>query len=193
MNKKYERNFIIDRGERVIRASGYHNTGVNDILLACEIPKGSFYNFFDSKEGFCIQVIRFYSDKMRKLLSVFFDNKEIRPIKRFEGYYASILQINRNEGFSRGCLVNNLSLELGGLNKDIAAVLSNEYNSWIHIMAGTIKEGQDTLEIKKEYTPQELADLLQTNIYGALSRMKMMKNGDILEKIIKLNLQQLEY
>ena len=50
MGYKHNIDTIVKKGMRLFEQRGYHAVGINDILKACAIPKGSFYNFFDSKE-----------------------------------------------------------------------------------------------------------------------------------------------
>lgn len=42
---------------------GYNATGIQEIITIAGIPKGSFYNYFASKEEFAVEIIRFYSGK----------------------------------------------------------------------------------------------------------------------------------
>jgi TetR/AcrR family transcriptional repressor of nem operon len=40
---------------------GYHGTGIKEVLDRVEVPKGSFYNYFESKEAFGAAAIRHYA------------------------------------------------------------------------------------------------------------------------------------
>jgi TetR/AcrR family transcriptional repressor of nem operon len=46
------RQHILDTGNRIIAAKGFSAVGLNEILQAAEVPKGSFYHYFKSKEQF---------------------------------------------------------------------------------------------------------------------------------------------
>ena len=52
---------ILEIGTDLILKNGYNNVGLNKILQAANIPKGSFYYYFNSKEDFGVQVIEYYS------------------------------------------------------------------------------------------------------------------------------------
>ena len=43
---------------------GYHGTGVKEVLDKVGIPKGSFYNYFESKEQFGAEVIQHYAQQI---------------------------------------------------------------------------------------------------------------------------------
>ena len=48
---------LVDVGTRLILEQGYHQTGIQDVLQAAGVPKGSFYYYFPSKEAFGCEVI----------------------------------------------------------------------------------------------------------------------------------------
>ena len=54
---------ILEKGLSLFEAKGYNATGIQEIADAAEIPKGSFYNYFSSKEDFGVAVINFYTEK----------------------------------------------------------------------------------------------------------------------------------
>ena len=56
------RDNLIRAGARVFHEAGYAATGIQEIVNAAEVPKGSFYNHFQSKEAFGKEVVDFYFD-----------------------------------------------------------------------------------------------------------------------------------
>ncbi|MBL4709818.1 MAG: helix-turn-helix transcriptional regulator [Flavobacteriales bacterium] len=44
----------------IMWSKGYNATSVNDIVKAAEVPKGSFYFYFKSKEDFAIKALEKY-------------------------------------------------------------------------------------------------------------------------------------
>ena len=59
---------ILEIGADLILKNGYNNVGLNKILETANIPKGSFYYYFKSKEDFGIQVIKYYSENSAWLI-----------------------------------------------------------------------------------------------------------------------------
>ena len=58
-----KRDLILSKGAQVMTRRGYHGTGVQEIVQAAGIPKGSFYHYFASKEDFAC---RRWSTSMRR-------------------------------------------------------------------------------------------------------------------------------
>ena len=46
------RQHILDCGQRLIAAKGFVGVGLSEILSSAEVPKGSFYHYFGSKEQY---------------------------------------------------------------------------------------------------------------------------------------------
>ena len=53
---------LIEGGMALFGQKGYNATGIKDITDAAGVPKGSFYNYFASKEDFGAEIIRSYAD-----------------------------------------------------------------------------------------------------------------------------------
>ena len=51
---------LLDTGLMMLLERGYNHLGIQDVLTATAIPKGSFYHHFESKEDFALQVIDRY-------------------------------------------------------------------------------------------------------------------------------------
>ncbi|MDP1602980.1 MAG: TetR/AcrR family transcriptional regulator, partial [Legionella sp.] len=58
--KEFNRESLLNEGVALFMGQGYHGTGLQEILDAVNVPKGSFYNYFDSKEDFGANVIQHY-------------------------------------------------------------------------------------------------------------------------------------
>lgn len=46
------RQVILEHGQRLIAAKGFSAVGLNELLTAAGVPKGSFYHYFGSKNAF---------------------------------------------------------------------------------------------------------------------------------------------
>lgn len=62
MKRKIFRKDILKAGRDIMFLNGYNATGIKEITDSIEIPKGSFYNHFTSKEAFGLEVLQNYTD-----------------------------------------------------------------------------------------------------------------------------------
>jgi len=167
---------IIKRGSELFRQQGYHNTGISDILIACDIPKGSFYNYFNSKEDFGIKVLDYYGDMMLGLVNSKLKGSTLNPVDRLKVLYKTLIDLNNRDQGKSGCLVNNISNEVGGLNERLAEAADRNYKKWVDVIARVVAKGQAISEIRNDMGALEIAEYLHGTFYGLLSRMKVVKN-----------------
>ena len=53
---------LLEVGISSLLRDGYHGTGLKAVLDRSAVPKGSFYNFFTSKEDFAVAAIERYAE-----------------------------------------------------------------------------------------------------------------------------------
>ncbi len=176
MGYKYNREDILNVGYDVFRRNGYHNVGINQILKESGIPKGSFYNFFESKQDFAQQVIRQYGETNTCWMRDFFEDCTLSPIECLKSFYAMMMNLNEEDEYSGGCLVNNMSVEVGRQNDIIGSEANTHFVGWLNVLATVIEKGQEANEITIEFSALELAEYLHAGFYGVLSRTKVTRN-----------------
>ena len=64
LSKKAEatRQHILDTGYQLVLHKGFAALGLQEILKSCNVPKGSFYHYFPSKEAFGCELLQQYVD-----------------------------------------------------------------------------------------------------------------------------------
>lgn len=58
------KNHLIECAARLFWKNGYNATGINDILSAAQLPKGSFYFHFKSKRELAAASVTYYENKI---------------------------------------------------------------------------------------------------------------------------------
>ena len=78
---------ILQTGARIIHRKGYNHTGIQEVLTAAEVPKGSFYFYFDNKKDFGLQVIDFFNNMVIEMIAPVVGDKNIPPLQRIENLF----------------------------------------------------------------------------------------------------------
>ena len=84
--KTVTKNALLEAGMRVMIEKGYSNTGIQEVLDATNVPKGSFYYYFDSKEDFALKIIDFFDRAGEEFMTKFLDNNKLSPLERLKLY-----------------------------------------------------------------------------------------------------------
>lgn len=93
----------------IIHRKGFNHAGLQEILTAAGVPKGSFYNHFKSKEDFGLQVIAYFSDVFHQHIGPIFDGRSLSPLKRLARVFDFYIDYFNANDHTCGCPVGNLA------------------------------------------------------------------------------------
>ena len=184
MNVKHNKADIIAGGEEVFRANGYHNTGVKDILDYCGISKGSFYNFFPTKEAYALEVIAYYGSRLTAFMQETFADESKPAIERLRTFYYYLVSVSESEACAKGCLVYNMAFEMAGQSDPVAQALDAQFEQWLVQVTACITQGQQAGEIIKTQPADKLAAVLHTAVNGTYGRVKMKRDAEPMRQMI---------
>ncbi len=182
MSKQSTREHLIEVGLELVRSAGYSATGINQILEVARIPKGSFYHHFSTKDEFVMEVVRRYATGEQERLERNLDDSPLSPLKKLRRYFKELIATyGRRGGPISGCLLGNLSLEIGGQHAEIRSLLSEAFGAWQNALAKTIREAIEANELPKTTKADDLAALLVNGWEGAQVRAKASQSDKPLE------------
>jgi AcrR family transcriptional regulator len=101
---------IVETAARAIRRSGYHGTGVAEIMKEAGLTHGGFYAHFDSREGMLAEAAdRAGADTVAVLGRV---AAAAPPKKTLEAMFRAYLSREHVQGIETGCAVAALGSEM---------------------------------------------------------------------------------
>lgn len=174
---------IVERGTEVLLKQGFSASGVQDITAAAGVPKGSFYNHFDSKEAFGAEVLReFFADLEATTIQDTLDNPAVPPLRRLQDYFAAIIAKLDRQDYAFGCLIGNMSMELSPLSDVVRIELQRIFARWVIPFRNCVAAGQADGTIRADLPSETLADFLLAAWHGAILRMKIERDRRPLEQ-----------
>ncbi|MCW2557138.1 MAG: TetR family transcriptional regulator [Mycobacterium sp.] len=167
---------LLDAGLDRVHARGFAASGVKDITDAAGVPKGSFYAYFPSKEAFSAAILEHYwSDIEARLLPILTGDGPAQ--QRITGFFHALADEHEAREFLLGCLIGNLSLELGGSSEPARAELVRILDRWGEALTACVRSGQgDSGGIRADLDAAELASLLIEAWEGAALRGKVTRS-----------------
>ena len=189
MPKPSLRDTILDAGLKTMFRTGYYGTSVRDVTAAAGAPQGSFTNHFRSKEAFASEVLDRYFASVRGLVAEALEDTHLTPRSRLRRYLDLITGRLEGDGFSRGCLIGDLSLEASGSSEMLRTQLDAIFREWRAPFAACIAEAQASGEIASDFEAGELAEFLLASWQGAMLRMKVERSPAALERFKKITFQ----
>ncbi|WP_218082669.1 TetR/AcrR family transcriptional regulator [Anthocerotibacter panamensis] len=167
---------LIRVGLRILREKGYNHTGLQEILQASGVPKGSFYHFFDSKEAFGLAIIDHDIQEHHLLLERYLKDPTLSPVQRLYRYFADKCTDFATLHCREGCLLGNLGQELADQNETFRVRIEQFFRDWQARLAQCLKEAQQAGEIPAHLDTEQLAGFWINSWEGALLQMKITKS-----------------
>ena len=176
---------IISNGMDLMWDLGYNGTSVNDIVKAADVPKGSFYFYFQSKEDFAIQALKEYFKEMYGPVSQDLLHGEGSPLTRIKRFYhtrINMLEEHMEEG-NRGCFACNLSSEVAEHMPGIQAEVARIHNQVLHDLNAIGKKAQEEGEIGKNVETDKMFAFLEDAGKGAMVSLKAVNDKSPIESL----------
>ena len=176
--RSHTREEIIRKGAELIHAQGYNATGIQQILQASGIPKGSFYFYFRSKEDFGLEIIDHFTSIISNIFMRYLSDSKMPPMRRLEKlfeYYESTFQ---KTGGSRGCPIGNLSLELADGNDRLREHLKTVIETLISHIESCLQEAKRDKSIPAGLNTADAARFIFHGFEGAILHMKVVKSTE---------------
>jgi len=167
---------LLSAGLDLVHTHGFSASGVKDITDAAGVPKGSFYAYFPSKEAFAAAILNHYwSDIDDRILPILESKGSAQ--QRITRFFSALADEHDAGDFLLGCLIGNLSLELGGSSEPVRAELVRILGEWDDALATCVRSGQEGPdEIRTDLQAEELASLLIEAWEGAALRGKVTRS-----------------
>ncbi|QXP88851.1 TetR/AcrR family transcriptional regulator [Methylococcus capsulatus] len=180
--KQLIRERLLNEGVALLMEQGYHGTGLQDILHSVGVPKGSFYNYFTSKEEFGAEVIRHYIEPFILQLDGHLRNSALNGAQALQAYFHTLIGEAARRQFKGGCLLGNLMGEIGDTSDTCREALREALHRYRDKLAQGIARAQSEGAFRRDRTAEDLADCLVDAWQGALLRMKVEQSVRPLEE-----------
>ena len=172
---------IIETGARIIHHKGYHHTGIQEVLTAAGVPKGSFYFYFKNKEDFGLHVIDFFNQMYLGMIDPILKNEALTAIEQLEGIFDFYISLFKELDFQCGCPIGNLSQEMGDLNP----VFSDKLTQSVEVMAAVyrdlLEKAVSSGQADDRINTSQAAEFIVTSWHEALIKMKINRSIDPLK------------
>ncbi len=185
MSEKSTRDHLIDVGLDLMHRHGFNATGLTEILQAADVPKGSFYHFFGSKEEFAAAALEKYAAQRAEHSAAALSDATISPRKRLKRYFGDLVKIAGQHGSVPGCLLGRFSLEIAAESPQIRKRISASFGRWQNAIAAVLEQAITQKELPADTDAEALAGFLLNSWEGALLRSQADKSDAPLEAFLR--------
>ena len=172
INKRDE---LIQVGKEIIVRKGFKSTGLNDILTNANIPKGSFYYYFASKEDFGLAIVDVFAKEYRQRLETVLGDRTYSPLTRLRNYFELKIADMEASKCTDGCLIGNLAQELSSQNELFRDRLNEVFAEWEQYFVRCLQAAYEAGEISSN-CHGDLAKFILSSWEGAILQAKVTKS-----------------
>jgi len=175
------RDRIIETGAEIIHRKGFNHTGIQEILNAAGVPKGSFYNYFKSKDEFGLQIIDYFSAHFKRIAMETLEDTRVSPLSRIYAFLTAFMEYFESQNYAGGCPIGNLAQEMGDISPAFRKKLSEAIDLMVETYSQVLAVAQNDGKILKNLDIKETASFIIASWHGAVIQMKLTQSLDPLK------------
>jgi TetR/AcrR family transcriptional regulator, transcriptional repressor for nem operon len=174
---------IVGAGLAQFHERGFNAAAVKDITDRAGVPKGSFYNHFESKEALAMVALERYGVEVR--LTDLAD-ESVEPVARMRGHFEFLRDGVIRSELTKGCLLGNFGTEIIDHSETIRTGVRDGLSAWAGLLSAAIAAGQEAGGIRKDLDPGQTARYLLSAWEGTLIQVRAFKSADVFDSFFEL-------
>ena len=182
---------LVAAGLELFLGQGYNATGIQQLTSHAGVPKGSFYNHFESKEAFAAVIIARYAEWLRRSWAHMMRSAPAEPMAAIRYVFGEMIAYHERAPRTMGCLVGNFAAEIALSSPTCRKNLMAAQLAWRRRLSGLIAAGQAAHEIRADIDATALAALTWSAWEGAILAMKVEDSTRPLRETTELMLDKI--
>lgn len=172
------RDALIQAGITQLSAYGYHGTGIKQILDIVKVPKGSFYNFFNSKDAFVAELIDTYSQHLMKQIIQFVQESEIElnTLDKIRAITLFSLDKFETTQYTHSCLIATISADIDDNHPLSLKMLNQSIDRCQALFTQLFQHAQEEGVMRHDLFAKQMAKIYWSTWQGTLISMRISKN-----------------
>lgn len=174
---------LIGAGLPLLLKHGYNDLGIQALLAATNVPKGSFYHHFRDKEDFAMQVVDTYMAQVHGGLDMCLGDATLPPLERVRTFFEMTQKSYLEEGYM-GCLLGGLGQELSGISEAFRTKIEGCFSTISERISGCLEDARQLGNIPADVDVRQMADVLVDCWEGAALRSRLRRNSTSLDEML---------
>lgn len=176
---------ILTTAQQIILGKGFSAVGLNEILKAANVPKGSFYHYFESKEQFGNALLEHYFAQYVTTLDSQLTSNKRPAVDRLLAFFEQWKTNQCDDTSMDRCLVVKLSGEVTDLSEAMRLTLKQGTQQVIERLSLCVQEAIDNHEINVDSDAKTVTEEIYYLWVGATLMTKVNHTPAALERAMK--------
>ncbi|MGZ0654991.1 TetR/AcrR family transcriptional regulator [Coraliomargarita sp. W4R53] len=194
MSEPNTRERILNAGVEIMLERSFHSVGLNQLLSAVKVPKGSFYHYFKSKEQFGVEVLRHYAQRDAAMRRQVLSDAGIsdNPAERLISMFSMRIDSIEAEGGKCPCLLQKVAIEVSSSSEPMREELANCFESMIIIFQEVLEASVNQGFLPADLDTRSEAEFILDLWAGAQQRTAIIRDVQPVRHAISLIRQRLQ-
>lgn len=167
---------ILAIGQQIMAAKGFSAVGLKEILVAAEVPKGSFYHYFASKDAYGEALLEAYFTGYLADVDTTLRQPGLTMAQRLMHYWQD-WQDNQSFSNCQGkCLAVKLGAEVADLSESMRQTMQRGTSGIVDRLARAIEAGAAEGSLRIDSQPRDVAQSLYQLWLGASVLVKVSRS-----------------
>ena len=175
---------LLDVAEDSFQVRGYHASSLGDLMAAAGVTGGALHHHFPTKKALALAVIE---ERVAGALQETWIEPVLAAATAREGVRAVFMAVAaelEQQGFVRGCPLNNLAHELSLADDEFRVALARIFAGWRRAIADKIRADQLNGG-EGGIDPNRFAALTVAAYSGAMSMAKTSQDAGVLRECLR--------
>lgn len=166
---------ILTTGRRIMGGKGFSAVGLNEVLVAAGVPKGSFYHYFGSKEAFGEAMLEDYFSAYLGEMDLIFHQPGQSKAQQLASYFQAWRASQASDDCQGRCLAVKLGAEVADLSESMRSALLRGTAGIIERLAAALEAGVADGSLTIDGSPHAVAQGLYQLWLGASIMVKIVR------------------
>jgi TetR/AcrR family transcriptional repressor of nem operon len=173
-----QRLHILAAARNIISSKGYSAVGLTEILAAAQVPKGSFYYYFKSKDAFGEALISHYFQEYLDRMDALFSSTDKTAAQCLLEYFGNWQAAQETNDCQGRCLAVKLGAEVADLSEAMRLSLKAGAQGVVSRLTKAIQNGLNDGTVSIDCEAELAANTLYQLWLGASWLAKITRNNE---------------
>ena len=174
---KSVRQNILDAAQLIVSHKGFSAVGLNEVLQAADVPKGSFYHYFGSKDAFGVALLDNYFESYLDDMRQIFQEQGLSESQKLLNYWQRWIDNQTLLTDSGKCLAVKLGAEVTDLSEPMRGALDRGTSRIIELLTAALTRGVAQGSVTLDDQPGPVALRLYALWLGASVMAKITRTS----------------
>ncbi|WP_319457685.1 MULTISPECIES: TetR/AcrR family transcriptional regulator [unclassified Mycobacterium] len=164
--RAFDESAVIEAAQDRFWSFGYAATGLDDLVKATGLSKGSIYNTFGNKRALYLRTFERYCDGVVAQVAAHLDGPDETAVERLRALLEGVAGVSASTAVPRGCFLAKATAELAALDDDVQAVARRTFDQLENLLVGNVKAAQRAGAIDASRDPRKTGRHLLATLRG---------------------------